>query len=127
MRLFGPENLYEKINGEAPKFLLQGFERLDYLVLRQKDLEISIELYKFNKKGGSMGLFSDHVPMNREIKERSGVIYFLTSIGAIGRVNRFFFRLLGSSKHEEIEKKTQQILNVFNQFSPLQNSTENID
>ena len=42
--------------------------------------------------------------MNREIKERSGVIYFLTSIGAIGRVNRFFFRLLGSRKHEEIEK-----------------------
>jgi hypothetical protein len=74
-----------------------------------------------------MGLFSDHVPMNREIKERSGVIYFLTSIGAIGRVNRFFFRLLGSRKHEEIEKKTQQILNVFNQFSPLQNYTKNID
>jgi hypothetical protein len=42
VRLFSPENLYEKINGEAPKFLLQGFERLYYLVLRQKDLEISI-------------------------------------------------------------------------------------
>ncbi|MCP4295347.1 MAG: hypothetical protein GY786_07050 [Proteobacteria bacterium] len=127
VKIFSPDNLYEKINGEAPKFLRQGFKRLDYLELEMGNLEISIELYELTKEGGSMGLFSDHAQNSKKIEESSGVIYFLTSIGAIGRVDRFFFRLLGSRKDPEIDGKTQQILKAFSSLSTSGNSDTNPD
>ncbi len=59
VKTFDADNLYEKINGEAERFLKQGFVSLSYAVLRSAEdgSEMAIELYDQGSVGGSMGAF----------------------------------------------------------------------
>lgn len=66
VRTFKANNLYEKINGEAEKFIKQGFLSLHYVVLRATDgTEFAIELYDQGDIGRSLGIFAQHVSANR--------------------------------------------------------------
>jgi len=114
-RTFDAGNLYEKINGEAEKFLKQGFVSLDYVVLRSAEdgSEIAIELYDQGSVGGSMGVFSEHVSGDRVVEEESGVTFFMTSAGVIGRKDRFFFRVAGDRQNDKITGKSVQLVRAF--------------
>jgi hypothetical protein len=114
-RRFGADNLYEKINGEAEKFLKQGFVSLDYVVLRSAEdgSEIAIELYDQGSVGGSMGVFSAHVSDDRVLEEEAGVTYFMTSAGVIGRKDRFFFRVAGDRQSGEVTDKSARLVSAF--------------
>lgn len=114
-RTFDAGNLYEKINGEAEKFLKQGFVSLNYVVLRSADdgSEIAIELYDQGSVGGSMGVFSEHVSGDRVVEEASDVTFFMTSAGVIGRKDRFFFRVAGDRQNENITGKSGQLVRAF--------------
>jgi len=57
----------------------------------------------------SLGLFGDHRSNNAEIESLDGVDFFRTSIGAIGRRGRFFFRILGDADTETVQTKAVQI------------------
>ena len=115
VRTFDAENLYEKINGEAEKFLRQGFVSLTYAVLKSVDdgSEIAIELYDQGGVGGSMGIFSEHASGGRVLKQANGVTFFLTSAGVIGRKGRFFFRVAGDRQSERINEKSLQLAGAF--------------
>ena len=115
VKTFNAESLYEKINGEAPKFLRQGFRSMHYLVLQSKTSkqEIAIELYEQNDQGGSMGIFAEHQSAGTEIEQQGQVYYFSTSIGVIGRKGRFFFRVAGDAATPEIQQKSQQLVSAF--------------
>jgi hypothetical protein len=114
-RTFHADNLYEKINGEAEKFLKQGFVSLDYVVLRSAEdgSEIAIELYDQGSVGGSMGVFSEHVSQDRVVGERGGVTFFMTATGVIGRKGRFFFRVAADRQSENITAKSVQLVRAF--------------
>ena len=77
VKRFDADNLYEKINGEAERFLKQGFVSLSYAVLRSAEdgSEMAIELYDQGSVGGSMGVFSQHVSDSRDVRQRNGVSY----------------------------------------------------
>jgi len=94
VKSFQPDNLYEKINGEAEKFIRQGFVGLAYLRLRSSSdaAEIAIELFDQGDLGGSLGIFSEHAA-GRAVEDRDGVNFFTTEAGAIGRKDRYFFRI----------------------------------
>ncbi|MGB5466059.1 MAG: DUF6599 family protein, partial [Sedimenticolaceae bacterium] len=82
VKRFQPDNLYEKINGEAEKFIKQGFIELAFLRLRSADdsSEIAIELFDQGGLSGSLGIFSEHAA-GRPIEERDGVSFFATGAG----------------------------------------------
>ena len=114
IRRFETGNLYEKINGEAEKFFAHGFQSMHYAVLRAPDgAELAIELYDQGDVGGSTGIFAAHGAAERDVHERSGVVFFNTSIGVIGRKGRFFFRAAGDRESEDVSAKAQQLVAAF--------------
>jgi hypothetical protein len=115
VKQFNADNLFEKINGEAPKFLRQGFQSLDYLVLvaLADGSEIAIELYDQNDMAGSRGVFSEHLSADKTIEQYQSVTFFRTSIGVIGRVGRYFFRVAGDDDSAAIQQKSQQLIEAF--------------
>ena len=62
VKRFQKDNLYEKINGEAEKFIKQGFVELAFLRLQSADdaSEIAIELFDQGDLSGSLAVFSEH-------------------------------------------------------------------
>ncbi len=115
LKQFTPDNLFEKINGEAEKFLRQGFQTLHYLVLRSNadGAELAIELYDQGDMGGSMGIFSDHVSGDSLIEQNGPVVFFRTPIGAIGRKGQYFFRIAGDRENENIRQKSVGLVQTF--------------
>ncbi len=111
---FQADNLYQKINGEAEKFIKQGFVQLSYLVLRSADdgSEIAIELFDQGDLGGSLGIFAEHAA-GRPVTERQSVSFFTTSAGVIGRKHRFFFRVAGDRQSRAITDKAARLVEAF--------------
>lgn len=112
---FDPGNLYEKINGEAEKFIRQGFRQLHYLVLRSAagGEEIAIELFDHGDIAGSSGIFADHRSESSRVVSRGPVHYFETGVGMIGRKGPYFFRVAADREGSEINAKVQQLVEAF--------------
>lgn len=123
VRTFSSETLFEKINGEAERFLRHGFERLYYLVIQAPDKleEISIELYDQGGIGGSSGVFSEHHTAERKLEQTGSNVYFGTEIGVVGRKGRYFYRIAGNRSSESIRRKSLQLTRS---FSSLPEPTE---
>lgn len=128
VRTFQSDNLYEKINGEAEKFIKQGFVQLAFLRLRSMTDagEIAIELFDQGDIGGSLGIFAEHAA-GRAVENRDGVSYFYTEAGAIGRKDRYFFRIAGDNSSPVIKEKAARLVEAFAQLgstSPAQEALE---
>jgi len=117
VRRFQADNLYEKINGEAEKFIKQGFVELAFLRVRSASdgSEIAIELFDQGDLGGSLGIFSDHTG-GQSIDNRDGVSFVSTGAGAIGRNGRYFFRIAGDRSGQAISDKTTSLIAAFAQL-----------
>ncbi len=115
VRKFGADNLYEKINGEAEKFIKQGFKEMHYLVLRQSSVggELAIELYDQGHVGGSLGIFGEHLTADQVRETAGGVTFHLTSAGVIGRIDRYFFRAAGDRISAAITEKSRRLAAAF--------------
>jgi predicted Zn-dependent peptidase len=126
LRQFNRETLFEKINGEAEKFLQEGFISLYFIGLRSREgnEEIDIELYDQGDQTGSMGVFSEYLDEKREIKRRGSAYYFMTPAGAIGRNGRFFFRIAGNRASKNIRLKSEELVDA---LSRLPGSEEKAD
>jgi len=119
VKRFQAANLFEKINGEAEKFIKQGFVELAYLLLRSNrdDSEIAIELFDQGDLAGSLGVFAEHAA-GRNVEESGGVSFFTTSAGVIGRVDRYFFRAAGDRSSDAITTKALALVKAFGALSP---------
>lgn len=114
VKRFQSANLFEKINGEAEKFIKQGFVELAYLLLRSRrdDSEIAIELFDQGDLTGSLGVFAEHAA-GRAVQESGAVSFFTTGAGVIGRVDRYFFRVAGDRSSEAIAAKALGLVDAF--------------
>jgi hypothetical protein len=117
IKRFQPDNLYEKINGEAEKFIKQGFVELAFLRLRSANdsSEIAIELFDQGGLSGSLGIFSEHAA-GRAIEDRDGVSFVATGAGAVGRQGRYFFRIAGDRQSTAITDKAARLVTAFAQL-----------
>jgi hypothetical protein len=115
VRYFNPKNLYIKINGEAIKFLREGFRGLHYLVLKSSsgNQEISVELYDQGDEKGSRAVFAEYISRNRRIRRRGNSYFITTTAGAIGRKGPFFFRISGNAETSGIRSKSVQVAAAF--------------
>ena len=117
VKRFQADNLYEKINGEAEKFIKQGFVELAFLRLRSASdaSEIAIELFDQGNLSGSLGVFSEHAA-GRVIEDLDGVSFVATKAGAIGRKGRYFFRIAGDRHSIAITDKAASLMSAFAQL-----------
>lgn len=124
VKTFTPQNLYEKINGEAEKFLRHDFKQLSFLVLQSSDQieEISIELYDQGSIAGSSGIFAEHRSPESQVEQDGANTYFESSIGLIGRKDHFFYRIAGNRSSESIRKKSRQLVQSFSELPAPESS-----
>ena len=116
LKQFEAGNLYEKINGEAERFIRQGFQTLHYISVKSASNpqeEIAIELFDQGDLGGSLGVFSSHLSEDKILEEEGTVIFFQTAAGAIGRKGQFFFRIAGNQSTAPIQNKARQLMQAF--------------
>ena len=111
IRSFSPSTLYVKINGEADKFLKEGFRSLSYGVIgnRTGREELSIELYDQGEEKGSIAVFSEYASGSGKIKKSGRSLFITTSAGAIGRSGRFFYRILGNYESGPVRRKAEEV------------------
>jgi len=110
-KLTDQRRLFEIINGEADKFIQEGFKTLHQLRIRHLDsaVEIQVELYDQGNLEGSLGLFSEYMSEMSEIRMFGEVVYLVTTSSAIGRKGRFFFRMTGSRESDFIRQKLEEL------------------
>lgn len=123
-RSFDRKTLFEKINGEAEKFIRQGFRELQYIAIKNPATgdEIAIELFDQGGFTGGIGIFSDHRTEGREISRMAGAIYYATPVGAIGFRGRYFFRIAGNKESAAVTAKTGELIGAFAKL-PQQDSS----
>lgn len=111
---FNADTLFEKINGEADKFLQQGFRNLQFIRIADADgtNEIGIELYDQGDLKGSLGVFAEYVSQDSTIKSHESVVYIVNRAGAVGRKGRFFARLIGNGESPAISAKAEEIMKL---------------
>lgn len=119
VRQFEPDNLFEKINGEAPKFLSKNFLKLHYLVLKssEAETEIAIELFDHQDVTSSIGIFSGHMGGYNEVLNLGPVSYFETGAGLIGRKGAYFFRIAASDFNDAAKEKILQLAQAFSNLN----------
>ena len=125
VRAFSPETLYEKINGEAEKFIKQGFQSLHYADLRSPGGtdSVAIELFDQGTFPGSLGIFSAHRTPGKKIESSEQMLYFTTPGGAIGLRGRYFFRIAASADSPAANQKTAQLLGALDKGLPFNADT----
>ena len=114
LKQFDRNNLFEIINGEADKFLKQGFIALFYIVLESAATseQIDIELFDQGDQRGSMGVFSEYMSADTRIVQDGDTAFLMTSSGAIGRKGRYFFRIIGTAESSAIREKSKQLVDA---------------
>ena len=114
LKQFDKSNLFEIINGEADKFLKQGFKTLHYLVIESAATseQIDIELFDQGDQRGSTGVFSEYISGNSRIEQSGDLAFLMTSSGAIGRKGRYFFRIIGTAESADIREKSKQLVDA---------------
>jgi len=88
-RTFGPDNLYEEIDGEAELFLPYGMERLTVAVLHRAARpgeELRLELFRMASSRDAYGIFSQHRYPDQE------VVRVERSLVAVSDTTADFFR-----------------------------------
>ena len=114
VKFFNAANLFQKINGEADKFLKRGFKQLSYLLLTSPGGQnIAVELFDQGSAKGSLSIFVTHGSQTKKILTQGRVIYFRTRLGAIGRVGAYFFRIAADESTPVLLKKAGEIVQSF--------------
>lgn len=118
-REFDSRSLFAIINGEAEKFLKEGFVSMHYITVqgRNNQEQITVELYDQGSIEGSLAVFSEYLFEDVEIRQHNGSVYILIDGSAVGRVDRYFFRLSGSGESGSIIRKTEQIAQALSELS----------
>jgi hypothetical protein len=112
---FDESTLYEKINGAAPQYFQFGFVRLYFVGLERaaESLEMNIELYDMGAFENALGIFAAQRDADRALDQRGGTHYYATSIGAIGVIGPYYFKLTGNEEVPAIADKAGQLLDTF--------------
>ena len=112
---FDSTNLYEKINGQEGQYKQFGFERLYFISVANlaEGLEISIELYDMGTFSNALGIFAAQRSEGTQVTREGSAFYYSTEVGALGILNKYFFKLTGNEAVEAIQAKALEFVRDF--------------
>jgi len=102
---YDPSNLYEKINGAAEQYLAFGFKELSYLTVAQDNATITLELYDQGSFPNVLGLFAAQGGGARDVERSGDMFFFRTTVGAIGGVGNYYFKISASTDSAPVVEK----------------------
>jgi len=110
-KVFVPENLYEKINGQAEQYLKFGFEDLTVVELEHPGEGCAVDVFLYDQGSfeGSLGVYGNQRG-DKDVMELAGVRYSPHSMGAIGMIGETFFHVTGDSSGPAIDDMTQRVV-----------------
>ena len=98
---FGPDNLYEKINGREGYYKSFGFQKLYYLSFQSGDRSIDVEMYDLEKGANAAGAFSGELPEGVLVKTDSGGLSAADRNALFVTRGRYYIRAIGSDEGPE--------------------------
>ena len=114
---FGPNNLYEKINGQEVQYKSFGFVQMDFINLLlpgdDEDFDMSIELYDMGEFKNALGIFAAQRSADAEVVAEGALFYYQTVSGALGIVDKYFVKLIGGQEDEAVREHAVTILRDF--------------
>ncbi|MCU0237673.1 MAG: hypothetical protein MUC72_11415 [Acidobacteria bacterium] len=125
MQLFGPENLYEHINGAAENFMAYGFERLAVQNYVNKERQALIaEIYfhgtpenAFGIYGSEKPLAGDYLAIGSEGYAEEGVLNFISDACYV-KLNSFDLGGAGAGVLKSLAEKIAGAINGSNTLPP---------
>ncbi len=114
---YGPENLYEKINGKAPLYTESGFEKLfTQRFISKDDDSLWMELFVFDM-AGLRNAFSTYSVQKRADAQMltlsAPAPFYKTSNGAYFVHGRYYVELVGSTESTTLDKAMTAIAENF--------------
>ena len=112
---FGYDNVYEKIDGQETQYKAFGFQYLHFITLERpnEELYINIELYDQTNFTNALGLFAAQRTPGAVVQKAGNTYFTPTSVGALGMVGKYYFKLTGNEESPLIEEQTLQFIEAF--------------
>ena len=112
---FDWDTLYEKINGAEVQYKSYGFERAYFLGISNEaaSLEMNIEIYDQGSFTNALGIFWAQRNPGTQLTHEGNAHYYLTDVGAIGIVDKYFFKLTGDQSDPQIVDHAKLFVETF--------------
>lgn len=128
---FGPDNLYEKINGREGYYKSFGFQRLWFVALLEEGVppanagSIDVELYDLGKTENALGAFSGELPESATAAIDAGGLVAEDRNALFLARGKNYVRAIGSDEEEGTKqalRHLKKVLTVALQAEPLPGS-----
>lgn len=112
---FDNTNLYEKINGQETQYKEFGFQYLHFLSIANpaETLEVNIELYDMGDFKNALGIFAAQRSAGSKVEPRNGAYLYLTEVGALGIVDKYYFKFTGDTESQTIQEHAVKVMTDF--------------
>jgi hypothetical protein len=112
LSVFGPDNLYEKINGREGFYKALGFERLFFLTLEKEgdaSVVVDIELYDLGAANNALGAFAGEMPEGASPDVQSDGLSRIDRNALYVARGRHYARAVAADETEEIRSVLEEL------------------
>lgn len=115
VEVFDASNVYEKINGQETQYKAYGFQNLYFLAIAyaEEGLEVNIELYDQGSFKNALGIFAAQRSAGSQVEKHGKAYLYLTEVGALGIVDKYYFKFTGNQASERIQEHALKIVKDF--------------
>ncbi len=115
MQEFDGTNLADKINGQETQYKAYGFQKLHFIGVANstENLEMNVYLYDMASFQNSLGIFGARRSAGSKVENRGGSYLYLTEVGAIGIVDKYYFEISGDAPNPKLQEHALRIIGDF--------------
>ena len=118
LAVFGPDNLYEKINGREGFFKSFGFKTLYFLSLNHRgesdsDSTIDIEFYDLGAAENAFGAYAGERGPSQKATSDAGSAWHIARNALLMARGRYYIRAIGSDESETVVAQLERLRETF--------------
>jgi hypothetical protein len=111
LKRYVPDNLYEKINGQAEQYLKFGFTELQCISIQNAAGQIAdLLLYHQGDFAGSLGVYAEQRSPEHEVLSQGALHYTPTSVGGFGIVGPYFFQMMIAGDSPSLDSARKHLI-----------------
>ena len=117
VKVYDDSNLYEKIDGQETQYKAFGFQFLHFISIEdtEKGLDVNIELYDMGTFQNALGIFAAQRSSGSQIQSAGKAFLYLTEAGALGIVDKYYFKFSGNEDSETIRNHALLVIKSFSE------------
>ena len=117
VKVYDDSNLYEKIDGQETQYKAFGFQFLHFISIEdtEKGLDVNIELYDMGTFQNALDIFAAQRSSGSQIQSEGKAFLYLTEAGALGIVDKYYFKFSGNEDSETIRNHALLVIKSFSE------------